>query len=797
MAKDLTGATFGKYQIVERLGRGGMADVYRAYQPGMDRYVAIKIMHAHLSEDPDFITRFKREAQSVGALRHPNIVQVIDFDSQDDEYYMVMEYIKGDTLKTLLKQRGALPLDEALDLLIKLADAVAYAHSQGMIHRDIKPANVLMSGPHNPVLTDFGIARILTATGLTASGLAIGTPAYISPEAGRGEKVDERADIYSLGIVLYEMLTGVVPYDADTPYAVILKHINDPLPGPRQRIPDLPESVEQIILKALAKNRNDRFQSAAEFRDALQEAKDSLPAEAPTRAGKGTAVPAVNKARITSQPTIVGTENPPERGVRLAVIGAVVVIILIAGALVLLSNRQGQTPEPTGLAAAPTATLGSAVTAQPTATQPATAPTITTQAPGAGTPQTTGAAADRYASLIQRVKQLIIESDFDQAVLLVEEVLKTDPQSYDLLVLAGRTYIEYRPEDRDKAKASADAAVKIDPNRPEAYIVLGQYYQFSNTEKSDEVVANLKQAVSYYNQALDKGTTDYYAYWLRARAHATYNGYVGQEDRVPLEQIVADYDKAVSLSPQDFRFFVERGDFYSELRDYQPAQASYERALALHPGDMDIVTRLAGAYLLLDQKQKAYDLYANSIQASQSPDPHHLADAAYLAWVNGKPEQATEWAKRALALDANTPAATYLLALLASDAKDYEGALARLDEVAKVTDTWTYAYPFLNSRFNHTLYVDRARILTAMGRIDDAIKAYGDEIQINDAWSRPYVERGQLYLQQGKRVEADQDLRKALDLALSDKDTKTADEAQALLDRLGPVPPPPEEPATP
>jgi tetratricopeptide (TPR) repeat protein len=212
---------------------------------------------------------------------------------------------------------------------------------------------------------------------------------------------------------------------------------------------------------------------------------------------------------------------------------------------------------------------------------------------------------------------------------------------------------------------------------------------------------------------------------------------------------------------------------------------------------MDIMTRLAGAYLLLDQKQQAYDLYARGIQASQSPDPRYLADAAFLAWANGKPEQATDWAKQALALDVNTPAATYVLALLAWDAKDYAVALGRLDEVAKVTDTWTYTYPFLNSRFNRTLHVDRARILAALGRVEDAIKAYADEIQINDGWSRPYLERGQLYMQQGQRVEADQDLRKALELALGDKDTKTADEAQAWLDKLGPVTPPPEIPASP
>ncbi len=244
MANDLTGTTLGKYQIIERLGRGGMADVYRAFQPLLERYVAVKVMHTNLTEDEDFITRFKREAQIVGSLRHPNIVQVIDFDIHDGEYFMVMEYVQGDTLKAMLKRRGALQIGEALDIAAKLADALAYAHSKGMIHRDIKPANVLMDKNGSPILSDFGIAHLSDVSGLTSTGMTVGTPSYMSPEAGRGEKVDERTDIYSLGIVLYEMLTGTVPFDADTPYAVIMKHINDPLPMPRQFGASLPAFVE-------------------------------------------------------------------------------------------------------------------------------------------------------------------------------------------------------------------------------------------------------------------------------------------------------------------------------------------------------------------------------------------------------------------------------------------------------------------------------------------------------------------------------------------------------------------------
>src|SRR5512143_3485523 len=278
---DLTGQTLGKYQLVDRLGRGGMADVYKGYQPGLDRYVAVKVMHPHLAEDTNFITRFRREAKSVAELRHPYIVQVFDFDTQGENYYMVMEYIEGgQTLKQVLQKLAEraerLPIEQTLDIVAKLADALAYAHNLGMIHRDIKPANVLLASLDRPVLSDFGIARLMNESGLTVSGMLIGTPAYMSPEQGRGERIDARSDIYSLGIVLYEMLTGQPPYDADTPYAIILKHINDPLTPPHVLTSPMPEAVERIVLKCLAKDAVDRFATMAELREALRGAQSAI-----------------------------------------------------------------------------------------------------------------------------------------------------------------------------------------------------------------------------------------------------------------------------------------------------------------------------------------------------------------------------------------------------------------------------------------------------------------------------------------------------------------------------------------
>ncbi|HET7011024.1 MAG TPA: protein kinase, partial [Anaerolineales bacterium] len=271
---DLIGRTLGKYQIIQHLGRGGMAEVYKAFQPSLDRYVAIKVLHPFMAEDKDFLGRFRREAKNVAALRHPNIVQVFDFDVQDGLYYMVMEFLDGPTLKSgleALHQRGErLPLREALRITRDVGLALAYAHGHGIVHRDVKPANVLLERSGRVILTDFGVAKILSGTQFTATGTVLGTPAYMSPEQGMGQPGDGRSDIYSLGVMLYEMATGRLPFDADTPLAVVMKHVHEPLPLPKAVAPDLPESVERVILKALAKDPSQRYAKVAEMVEALQ-----------------------------------------------------------------------------------------------------------------------------------------------------------------------------------------------------------------------------------------------------------------------------------------------------------------------------------------------------------------------------------------------------------------------------------------------------------------------------------------------------------------------------------------------
>ena len=272
----LVGSSLGKYRVVARLGRGGMAEVYKAYQPGLDRYVGIKVLHAHLVDDPDFIGRFEREALAIGKLRHPNIVQAVDFDRDGEIYFMAMEFIDGPTLKDEMKARRAanqpFSLEEVSRIFTALCSAIDYAHSRGMVHRDIKPANVMINDEGQVVLTDFGIARIMGATQYTQTGALSGTPAYMSPEQGQGERGDERSDIYSLGVMLYEMVTGAVPYDADTPFAVIMKHISEPLPLPTSVDPNIPNNVEAVIVKAMEKSADDRYQTAGEMARAMRDA---------------------------------------------------------------------------------------------------------------------------------------------------------------------------------------------------------------------------------------------------------------------------------------------------------------------------------------------------------------------------------------------------------------------------------------------------------------------------------------------------------------------------------------------
>jgi serine/threonine protein kinase len=298
---DLTGKRLGNYRVLAALGQGGMAKVYKGYQPLLDRYVAIKVLAPHFATDEEFRTRFQREAAAIARLRHPNIVQVYDFGVEGPVHYMVMEHIAGDTLKVRIRlaraQGERLRPGEILNVLRGMAAALDYAHERDIIHRDVKPANIMLrvedpqqpaSQPRSsgepaggdvappveftPVLTDFGVAKIMEGVQFTGTGMTIGTPDYMAPEQGSGGTVTRSADLYSLAVILYEMLVGELPFTADTPVAVLLKHISDRPPSARLRVPNLPPAVDQVLERALAKKPEDRYPSGAALVQALEQA---------------------------------------------------------------------------------------------------------------------------------------------------------------------------------------------------------------------------------------------------------------------------------------------------------------------------------------------------------------------------------------------------------------------------------------------------------------------------------------------------------------------------------------------
>ncbi len=267
----LTGQRIGRYEILEQIGRGGMAAVYRAFDQDNDRFVAVKVVAPHLSEDPNFKQRFRLEAQVLRDLRHPNIMPVEDYGELDGYAYLVMPFLKVGTLTDRLLEGPVSPSYGAL-LVQQISEALQYLHDEGVVHRDVKPSNILLDEQGNALLSDFGLARLQESHASLTGAMMVGTPAFISPEQARGEKANEFSDQYSLGVILYLLTTGELPFDAETPLAVAIKHISEPLPTIQTVSPNVPETVERVILRATAKDPGERFGSVSEMNFAFQAA---------------------------------------------------------------------------------------------------------------------------------------------------------------------------------------------------------------------------------------------------------------------------------------------------------------------------------------------------------------------------------------------------------------------------------------------------------------------------------------------------------------------------------------------
>jgi Tol biopolymer transport system component len=392
------GQTIGRYHILEQLGKGGMAVVYRGFDYRLERSVAIKVIRTGGEEDDIFLKRFEREAKSLAQLQHPHIVGVIDFGEHEGLPYLVMEYLPGGTLKQLMGR--PMECHQAAELLAPVARALEHAHQAGILHRDVKPANILLTAQGQAMLSDFGIAKILESNGsndtLTGTGVGIGTPEYMAPEQWLG-KAEERTDIYSLGVVLYELITGMRPFSADTPAAVLLKVHTDPLPSPKRLVAGLSDEAEAILLRALARKPEDRFASMGDFAKALERLARSTSSPQETTApstARGAATeylpvrpPATTTVATTGQPSSArGSAAPPpaagksrRTGMWVGLLiggGAVGLCVVVILAVVLLRGLPFGSP---AAAVPPT----SAPTLAPTAAEAPTAAPVATDVPTA------------------------------------------------------------------------------------------------------------------------------------------------------------------------------------------------------------------------------------------------------------------------------------------------------------------------------------------------------------------------------------------------------------------------------
>jgi eukaryotic-like serine/threonine-protein kinase len=334
----------GRYRLDEKIGSGGMSTVYRAFDPTLERWVAIKLMHRDISTDPDQLERFRREARAVARLNHPHVVTVIDAGEDDGAPYIVFEYVEGETLKDRIRRLGRLPVSEAVAYAIEVGRGLSSAHSNRLVHRDVKPQNVLIDLDGRAKVTDFGIARSLESQGLTATGRVLGTTDYVSPEQAMGQDVTEQSDIYSLGICLYEMLTGEIPFQADTQVAVAMKHVQEPMPDVQRRRPEISAALAAVIEHATAKELRHRYATVDAMGHELEEVLAIEAARTGETTGEATTV-------LRSLPGETGGFAPRRmRHPRMALWASVLLIAMAGGLVAWFATR---TEKGAGPSAAP------------------------------------------------------------------------------------------------------------------------------------------------------------------------------------------------------------------------------------------------------------------------------------------------------------------------------------------------------------------------------------------------------------------------------------------------------------
>lgn len=798
MVSNLSGKKIGQYELRERLGRGGMAEVYKAYQASMDRFIAIKVMLTHLADDEQFIERFRREARAVGKLRHPHILQVFDFGLEDDIYYMVMEYIKGGNLKAHISEQGKLDTAHALKITSQLADALSYAHNLGMIHRDMKPANVMFidDAHQNSVLTDFGIARILTETGLTATGMSVGTPAYMSPEAGIGGDTDERSDLYALGVMLYEMLTGNAPYSADTPLAVIMKHINAPLPN----IEDLtlPDVVERVVLKAMAKDPADRYQTAAEMRVAVDEAlaavesgaatkpvptpaADSpaekttpalvqMPPAAPAPQPPTQQLPATEPVQRQTPPPPAPQNSFPLVGMSAVLVAAVFVIGLLAflftgrddtaantlptlAATQVVAAENTDAPPPPPPQGAPPDSPGGERPSAP-AEQPGQVgrPGDSSERPYPGILPPNDAnltlVSDLLPPFMQDMSVALIagDGDFQRVETMIDNRLQRNPDDYEALLASA--LLNVNRGDGAAAQADAERMIELEPENPTGYILLSD--AFWTDDHYDEDAAAAAIATAYELQP-DRPAI----MWRYAQRAAD----IGEDERIFFE--------AEQMGASGYGFIQYAGQLLYDMGLYERAAPYLEKLIRdvynQHPNHPDApatVRRLMVSIAWLEAWDNAHMIATR--YTGLDINAQSYAEAAYVAVMADEFDDAEAWAQIALDEDPKNSTALWVMAHVAWWGNDE--LTAAMDWIGEA-EREGYTAPFLTPEFGHYLYGDRAYILWEADEPGRALDWFTRGIEERvQGYEILYLDRADLHFELGNLEEARADYEAALRL---------------------------------
>ncbi len=765
---DLVGKQLGRYTVTGLIGQGGMATVYKAHDPVLDRVVAIKVMHGHLASDPAFVGRFQHEAQAVAALSHPNIVKVFDFGTEADSYYMVMELIDGSTLATLLTERaaaaapnrGPLSAKEILRIFPPLCSAIDYAGSRGMVHRDIKPANVLLSAQGDPILTDYGIAKLMGATSYTAVGMVMGSAHYMSPEQVQGFATDVRSDIYSLGVCLFEALAGKVPYDAETTASILAQHLSAPIPPAQTFNPGLPADIQAVVDKVLAKEPEKRFQKATALATALQTIL-SRPAGTPTTGERPVA------QNLAATVIVQGGGQPPR-----PVTPAGIPIPTPTGIPI---------PTPTGIPVygAPTPPSGSPVAGnsgmQPIQTplgatrleQVAVVPEPSSPYAGVGTQEWPGAGRRRKkkpwpaliggvvviivavvavvlltgsddkggqttattlpggmtlgsdmlvptTALLPQIAQLINEGDslvrngqLDEAIEKYNEALKTSPDSDLARTQLGIAYYLHRGFPRDMAPQQLQIATTANPMNGVAWDFLGLSLLAVFTEYQAGDLATAEQAC---RAALKLNMRDAQAHAFLARILATGGR---------LDEAQPELQTALDFAPKDPWVLASAGWVRSIQSQWTEAATFYQQAIATRPKWAAFLHLYAEALRESGQFEQAMGIYANELLLGQGYEAAAHEGLGVTLWKIGDLAGAVTNLEASLALDATSHFAHWALGAVLDEQGLYDSALPHLQAaVAAAPNSAGYQEWLGDCLFN-------------MGRYQEARAAIDKALQID------------------------------------------------------------------